>query len=328
MSILYRIAPAILLFFFAPLVAEFVLGDLTFAQIGAVIVLAPLYGGGAILIREIMCRTGRGWPTFLFLAFAYALLEEALLTQSLFNPDYLHLRLIDYGFVPALSTAIPWAVFVLTIHIVWSLAVPTAVIEAAFPARQRIPWLKLPGLLIVGLLFTAGALLTLRFSLSQTEFRASPVQMFTSALLVLGSVTIAFFAFPRRDKPAADSSRRPVHPAIVGAAVLAAGSVFLLTNSLGRGHLPWPATASLEVAIVAVSLAVFAWAKNHAPWTAVHSWAAGMGGVLCYAWLGYMVDRSLHGPGDALAHSVFVAAALVIVAWTGSRAIGRRLAEN
>src|SRR5437588_4144985 len=101
MSALYRIAPAILLFFLAPLVAEFVLGDLTFAQIGALFALAPLYGGGAILIREITRRSGRGWPTFLLLGLAYAFLEEALLTQSLFNPNYLHLRLIDYGFVHA-----------------------------------------------------------------------------------------------------------------------------------------------------------------------------------------------------------------------------------
>jgi hypothetical protein len=202
------------------------------------------------------------------------------------------------------------------------------VVEATFPARQTIPWLKPPGLLIVGLLFAAGALLTLRFSLSQTDFRASPVQILTSALLVLGSIAIAFFAFPRRDKRAADSSRQPVHPAILGVAVFAAGSAFLVTNSLGRGHLPWSATAALEVVIIAVSIAVFAWAKNRGTWTAVHSWAAGTGGVLCYAWLGYMVDRSLHGPGDALAHSVFVAAALVIIAWAGSRAMRHRLAPN
>jgi hypothetical protein len=84
-----------------------------------VIALLPLYGGGALLIREIARRTGRGWPAMLLLALAYALLEEAFLTQSLFNPDYVGQRLLDYGFIPAIGTSLNWTVFVLSIHVVY-----------------------------------------------------------------------------------------------------------------------------------------------------------------------------------------------------------------
>ena len=48
--------------------------------------------------------------------------------------------------------------------------------------------------------------------------------------------------------------------------------------------------------------------------------SAAIGGLLCYCWVGYTVDRALHGPGHALAHSVFVAVALGIAAWAGLRA--------
>jgi hypothetical protein len=52
------IAPAIGLFFVAPLVAEFLLGNLPIKLLPALIVLAPLYGVGAVLIREMVRRTG------------------------------------------------------------------------------------------------------------------------------------------------------------------------------------------------------------------------------------------------------------------------------
>ena len=51
--------PALGLVFVAPLVAEFLLGNLPIKLLPALIVLAPMYGGGALLIRESVRRTGR-----------------------------------------------------------------------------------------------------------------------------------------------------------------------------------------------------------------------------------------------------------------------------
>jgi hypothetical protein len=76
------------LFFLSPLIAEFLLGNAAIDAINVVPFIAPLYGGGALLVREVARRTGRGWPTMILLAFAYAVIEEGLVTQSLFNPSY------------------------------------------------------------------------------------------------------------------------------------------------------------------------------------------------------------------------------------------------
>src|SRR5947209_10373746 len=319
MRILRRISPAILLFFLAPLIAEFLLGDLTIEQLPALFALAPLYGGGAILIREMARRSGRTWPTFLLLALAYALVEEALLTQSLFNPNYLHLRLIDYGFVPPLGTALPWAIFVLGIHICWSLAVPIGLVESLFWERRTEPWLKLPGLLVVLVLLSIGAALVMKFSLGQTPFRASPIEIIVSALLVLIAVAAAFLAFPRREPAAVSPGRAPIHPLIVGTVTLLGGSAFVLANSQGKPHLPWLSSALAELAVAAALVGFFAWANAGRRWTAAQSWSAATGGMLCYAWLGYTVDRGLHGPGHAASHSIFVIAALLVAAWAGLR---------
>jgi hypothetical protein len=94
------------------------------------------------LIREAVRQTGGGWGSIVLLATAYGLFEEGFVTQSLFNPNYLHLRLLDFGFLPLLGTALPWAVFVVSIHVVWSITVPIALTESAFPAQRDLPWLK------------------------------------------------------------------------------------------------------------------------------------------------------------------------------------------
>ena len=58
--------PALMLFVLAPLVGELLSGSMPPVEwlnpVGVVLVLV-LYGGGAILIRELTFRWGKGWPT-------------------------------------------------------------------------------------------------------------------------------------------------------------------------------------------------------------------------------------------------------------------------
>jgi hypothetical protein len=147
-----RVAPAIALFFLSPSVAEFLLGDFGLSALFVLVGLAPMYGGAAILIREVARRTGRGWPAMVLLALGYGVLEEGLTTQSLFNPDYLDAHLLDQGFVPALGIAIPWTVFVLAIHTIWSISVPIAVVEE-WTDRRTAPWLRTPGIIVVSVIY-------------------------------------------------------------------------------------------------------------------------------------------------------------------------------
>jgi hypothetical protein len=76
------------LFLMSPLIAEFLLGNLPITLLPALLLLAPMYGGAAVLIREVVRGRGRGWPSILGTALAYGLVEEGLVTESLFNPEY------------------------------------------------------------------------------------------------------------------------------------------------------------------------------------------------------------------------------------------------
>src|SRR3954468_2738552 len=186
-----RAAPAIALFFLSPLVAEFLLGDFTVAQLPFLILLAPAYGGAAVVLREVTRRTGRGWPTMLLLALAYGVIEEGLETQSLFNPDYLDAHLLDHGFVPALGISIPWTLFVLTLHTVWSMSVPIALVEE-WTERRTTPWLRRPGLIVAIVLAVLGAAATFAASYAPDHYMAHPAQLTIAALVAAALIVTAF----------------------------------------------------------------------------------------------------------------------------------------
>src|SRR5580704_14359288 len=182
-----RIAPAIGLFFIAPLVAEYLLGDIPIKMLWALVILAPMYGGGALLIREVARRTGRGWPTIFVLAFAYAVFEEAFTTQTLFNPDYLHLNmhLLQPAYIPALGIGAWWTIFVLTLHTVWSISVSIGLVEALVPGRATAPWLGWAGLGITVWLFMLAAIASTAIEIKQDHFVASVPQFAVSAFICL-----------------------------------------------------------------------------------------------------------------------------------------------
>ncbi len=163
---------AIGLFFLAPLVAEYLLGDLPITMLSALVVLAPFYGGGALLIRELARRAGRGWPSIVLLALAFGILEEGFTTQSLFNPNYLslNLHLLQPAYIPALGIGGWWTVFVLALHTVWSICVPIALVEATVPKRATTPWLGLAWALGCRCLVCAGGCGRYPGQLSQGSF--------------------------------------------------------------------------------------------------------------------------------------------------------------
>jgi hypothetical protein len=221
------VLPAIGLFFLAPLVAEFLLGDLPITMLPALIVLAPLYGGGALLIRELVRQAGRGWPSIVLLALAYGILEEGFVTQTLFNPNYLslNLHLLEPAYISALGIGGWFTVFVLALHAVWSIPVPIALVEAAVPDRATTPWLGRFGLGVVVVLFTLGVAGTTWSSLHQDHFVSTHGQ-FASAAVAIVCLAVAAFLLRRPDGPA--GSGFIPNPWFVGALALVCGSAILM----------------------------------------------------------------------------------------------------
>lgn len=298
------IGAAASLFFLAPLVAEYLLGDLPLSNMAALIALAPMYGGGAILIREAVRHSGRGWPTFILLALAYAVMEEALVSTTLFDPHYLGLSLLAYGYIPALGTALPWLIYVLSIHVIWSMAVPIGLTEALFHDPEQKPWLGKAGLAVTCLLLVFGAAAAALFQRHSDSFRDTPAEMTCSAIAIL-LLVVAAFRFPR---PGASQSPRSAPVVLVGGGAFLLGSALLLLY--GRGSSagwPWPATVLAELITDGLLIGLFWWATRMRAWNALVAWGAATGGMLVYAWYGYVIEHAFGHDYDIVPHSMLVA---------------------
>lgn len=304
----FRVAPAFVLFFLSPFVAEYLLGDFCLDYLGLMLVMAPMYGGGALAIREISRRLGKGWPTMLILALAYGLLEEGIVIQTLFNPHYLGLHLLAAGWVPSLGIGVWWTSFVLTLHVVWSISTPIALTEGMFAERRATPWLGKTGLAVALVLLAAGALLNGRFQWHHDPFRASVRQLATVVVLIVALILIAV---GRRDTKPATESPAP-SPWHVGAVALALGLLFLTLNRVLRG---WPLAGVQALLDVAAVVGFAAWSRL-TRWTPTQTLAAAGGALLTYAVndFGQKPVRGGAGHIPLISHMVFAAIAVMLLA--------------
>ncbi|MGW5159290.1 hypothetical protein ACWEPN_27755 [Nonomuraea wenchangensis] len=319
-----RLLPALGLFVLSPLAGEFLLGNLPVTALPALIVLAPLYGGGALLIRELARRKGAGWPGMVLLAVAYGVVEEGLLTRSLFDPHFAGMDLASYAWLPGVGVSAWWTTFVLGgVHAAGSVLAPIAVMETLVPSRAEAPWLARPGLVVAGALYVLGAAAT---ALNPDAYRASAGQL-AGAAVVAALLVVLVLRRPATLQERA-AKRAPGAGPVLGL-TLVAGLAFWLAaltiDVLGA----WPAVAA-NVALYAAAYALVArWARR-AGWGPEQRFALGAGWMLTYAWHSFPQPPALPAtPAVDLAGNVaFAAAAVVLLAVAWSRVRRARGAEE
>jgi hypothetical protein len=318
-------APLFTLLALAPLIAEYLLGNLTFGQMTLFPLMMIFYGAGAVFIREVTRRSGRGWPTLLTLGLAYGVVEEAISTQSLFNPHYMGFHLLDVGYVPALGIAVPWTVYVLGLHAVWSIAVPIALVESLYPARRRTPWVGRVGMCVVGAVFAVGATAVALGSRRMDSFQASGTQMGFSFLFV-GAIAASAFLLFRRAAPAVappsdPSAGRASRPWALGLLAFACGSAFHFFNYGSSRRISAVAIVCIEFVPIAIAWAAIARASRSPGWTDANTDAVATGALLVYCWWGFVLAYTVHGPA-AIPGQCFPAS--VVLALLAYRHLARR----
>lgn len=303
-----RALPALVLFLLSPLIAEFLLGSIAIDLLAVLLVLAPMYGGGAVLIREIVRRTGRGWPAILLLGLAHALVEEGLVIQTLFNPSYAGESLLGYAAVPVLGIGGWWTLFVLTLHTVWSIGVSVALVEALTPRRRTEPWLGKAGLTVVAAGYVLGLAANFSITYGQESFMASAPQL-AGTLAVIVVVAVAAFRLPRRLQAEPLPADVP-DPWWVGGLAFLASSLFMAGGAVAG----WAVVVGYLVLYAVVILAVARW-SGRTGWSAVHVTALAGGALLTYAWYGFVQPPVAGSAGavDLAGNAGFAAGALVLL---------------
>ncbi|ATW28756.1 hypothetical protein DCMF_19735 [Candidatus Formimonas warabiya] len=269
--------------FLAPLVGEYLLGNISIQDIWALPFLAPMYGGGALLIRETTRRTGRGWPTIIFLGLAYGLIEAGLIDQSLFNPSFEGHDFQSAAYIPVLGISAYNGLAFLAGHAVWSIGVPIALVETLVPGRSTRPWLGKAGLLITGGLYLLGSVFLFRNIQEEEQFLASAPQLIGAAVVALVLIGIAF-ALGRRPHP--KTGGRTPHSWQVGILSFVISSLFFAASE------SWMGVAIKLFLLAVITALITRWSRRQG-WGPAHRLALAGGALLTYAWGGFILTMLL-----------------------------------
>ena len=293
----------------SPFVAELLLGDFSLDATWIILVVGPLYGGGALLVRETTRRLGLGWATILLLALAYGLLEEGVVIQTLFNPNYLGLHLLRHAYIPELGISGWWTPFVLTLHTVWSISVPIAIIEALFADRRTQPWLGKIGLGVATLLFVGGALLLHSTQRKQDPFAASNVQLLCTWIAIAAVIALAV-----RCRPSVTRKVATVPPVwMIGVLGCIWGLAFMTVN---KALEDWPLAGAQWALDALLVTALIVWGRRSG-WSPLHTLAAAGGAMLAYAYHGFPMEPVVGSKGtiDLVGNTLFAIIAITLLAF-------------
>lgn len=323
MARLRRLAPVFGLFLLAPFVGEFLLGNVAISSVGLLILLAPLYGCGALLVREVARRIGAGWPTMVLFAAAYALIEEGPVDQLLWNDSYAgHDYLSGDSYIPALGMSVELTQGVLALHTIWSICVPIAIVESFVRGRRTTPWLGRTGLIVTAAIYLLGAVFVFFGNYSEEHFLASPAQLIGISIVIVGLLIIGYrlrgWRQPPIEKPAPS-------PWLVGVVALLATSVYWGPSALvTAGWYEWIGVVVWFVVMIGGAMLVLWWSR-HQGWDARHVFALAAGAMLTYVWAAFPVkpeDGEYSTAIDIGGNVVFGAIALLIL-WRAGRVVAR-----
>ena len=215
-----------------------------------------LYGCGALLIREAKVRWKLQW-SIVFLAVAYGIVEEGLMTKSLFNPNWVHGTITGFGSFFGVNW--PLAIQVIFFHATVSTLIPIAMVGLLWPKYKDVPLLGKKGL---GLAFAGITLATL---VGLLIFGTRGVDMATpyypSAVILAGAIAsvllLCLLAYKFRGSRIYATKARLFSPLALGVFGVLATFISLMLADLFSAAGMGAATAILAQLIFTAVVAVF-----------------------------------------------------------------------
>jgi hypothetical protein len=188
-----RIPPALALYLLSPVIGELLSGSAPpaefFTPFGFT-VMTLLYGGGAVVCRELKVRWRKGMGSLLLLGAAYAILEEGLMVASFQNPEWMDLGILGV-FGRWLGVNWVWAVELTLYHSIISITVPVMLVELIYSDRAGESWLSARWFRIVSGLLLADVVIGLFLFATLSGFWP-PLPQY--ALMVIATVTSVYLA--------------------------------------------------------------------------------------------------------------------------------------
>ena len=304
------------LFLLAPVVGEVVGASLRlsyFAQPLRVLGIVCFYGAGVVLIREITQRLHlSGWGLVL-LGCAFALVEEGLALQTIFNPVGMDGEAVHGS---AFGVNWFWAVVVTGYHVVWTVGIPIAVVHLVFPRSSHSPWLSARSAGMLAVVFACGTAVFVAISHLRSDFWLSWVQAAATIVVVAGLVWLATMC---KDDGRAASAGRVPRRIVVGMFGFVAGAgwfVLFVAAFVGGAGFVWWTVGALCLASAA-ALMLRRWTRRE--WTSPHQLALCFGATVSAALFGLLLVAQDARREDIAFQCAVIAALITAYIWMDHR---------
>jgi hypothetical protein len=281
------------------------------------VMLALLYGCGAIIMRELIIRWDKGWPSLLLLGMAYGIYEEGIIVQSFFDPTWMDLgTLAVYGRVAGVNWV--WAEHLTLYHALISIAATITFTEMLYPRRRRDRWvnsrtwwvLNWVGLLSVYVLWEI-----------VNDYEPG-LWRFVSWLSVFALAGLARLVPARILRPVERRVPRPWRFWLAGFVGLF-GQFFIVYQGADEGSYAFPVAMLLLVGWYLLLLGlILRWSGNGASWDDRHRVALINGAMSMLLVLGPLTAGSQY-PVMYVSNPIFLA-----LLWWAGRKIRRRVKEE
>jgi hypothetical protein len=186
-----------MLFFLSPIIGELLSGSAPpseFFTVFGFTIMSLLYGGGAVISRELKIRWRKGVGSLILIGAAYGIIEEGLMVASFQNPDWMDLGALGvFGRWYGVNWV--WAVELTIYHAIVSITVPVLLVELVYPKEKTKPWLTGNWRKIVPSLFIADVIIGF-FLFTQFTGFSPPLPQYLLFLVLSGLFLFLAYKFP------------------------------------------------------------------------------------------------------------------------------------
>lgn len=277
----YRLPPVVVLFILSPAIGELLSGSsppVEFFNPFTFLLLAILYGGGTVLVRELILGWRKGWMSIFALGAAYGIIEEGIMCKSFFDPNWPDLGPLGvYG--RWLGVNWVWAQGLTVYHAVFSVAIPILLVELAYPNERNKSWVSTEWLRVIGLLFVLDVLFGFCcFPKPEAPYYPSPFHVVATVAVVAALILLAR-KLPR-NLPIPLSMQVPPIQKFMLLGFATTLIFFLVFWGLPNTKLPPIVTMVLGALVILFAVRwVLTWSGNGHRWTDIHRWAIASGAL-------------------------------------------------
>ncbi len=297
-----NIKPILILFILSPLIAELLFGSTPASRSFQLIFEAFFYGSAVLLIREFARRYNLGWTSIIILGIAFGIIEECILLQSAFNPNFLG---NDLSFGRTKGVNWVWAEYIIGYHAIWSITIPILITELLFPGKSSKPWLSKMGIAIMTIIYLLSCVAFYSTFIKITGFATSFIHYLIAGIMALVLIVLAIILPKQRSfKPI---SKTPSY-LIAGIVAFAGSAAWLILFSLlfkqGAGLPAWIIELTGILIVMILYILISGWAQQN--WNNNYLFSLASGGLTASMIFGLITLVQTGNQLDIICQVIFI----------------------